>query len=404
MPSPALLPLRKGLTLAEGFDPRQNAFAFLRLTLALLVVVSHCFRLGGFGSDPLAKVAGAQHTIGLVSVGMFFVLSGFLISRSALRSASTVRFLWHRVLRIFPGYWICLLVCAFVFGPLVALYEHGQLFTRIFSAPKDSPQAFVLNNALLFHTSDLSLSGVINLRPLSIAGLLSHNPFPWVVNGSLWSLPYEFACYLGVGALAALGVLRRRRFVILAFFLTLWGLYTFSFLDAQRFAETFPYAAFPELLMFSLYFSAGCTAFLYREKIPFSTGWMVLSLAAVGASLLLGLFGTVAPVALSYAFLWLAFKIPLRNFDAKGDFSYGTYIYAFPVQQGLALLGVHHGGFFLYLTWSLLITIILAILSYRWIEAPCLRWKNFDPVHISGWGRKMPSRAPMPDPALPASL
>ena len=108
---------------------------------------------------------------------MFFVLSGFLISRSGLRSPSLGRFLWHRFLRIFPGYWVCLLICALVFGPLVAMYEHRRSFYPDLSAPRDSPQSFVLNNALLFHANELSLSGIINLRPLSIAGLLSHNQF-----------------------------------------------------------------------------------------------------------------------------------------------------------------------------------------------------------------------------------
>ena len=63
----------------------------------------------------------------------------------------------------------------------------------------------------------------------------------------------------------------------------------------------------------------------------------VASLTTLAAGSIFGLFDLVAPVTMSYAFLWLAFKLPLRHFDARGDFSYGTYIYAFPVQQGLAL-------------------------------------------------------------------
>ena len=87
------------------------------------------------------------------------------------------------------------------------------------------------------------------------------------MNGSLWSLPYEFACYLGVGGLAVLGVLRRQRFVVAGLFLYIRGLYTFSCLSPQRLPEYFPYSAFSELVMFS-YFSAGSACFLYREQIP----------------------------------------------------------------------------------------------------------------------------------------
>ena len=92
----------------------------------------------------------------------------------------------------------------------------------------------------------------------------------------------------------------------------------------------------------------------------------------------------VAPIALTYAFLWLAFTLPFARFDTKGDFSYGTYIYAYPVQQGLALLRLHEEGFVLYFTCSLLLTSVLAFLSYRLIEAPCLRLKT---VNLSTFQR-----------------
>jgi peptidoglycan/LPS O-acetylase OafA/YrhL len=87
-------------------------------------------------------------------------------------------------------------------------------------------------------------------------------------------------------------------------------------------------------------------------------------------------FGLIAPIAMTYAFLWVAFALPFERFDRKGDFSYGVYIYAFPVQQGMALLGIQEKGFGLYFISSLLLTLVLAFLSYRLIEAPCLRLKT----------------------------
>ena len=73
---------------AQAFDPNNNAFGFLRLTLAVLVIFSHSFPLGGFGIDPLEAFTKGRYTIGLASVAMFFVLSGFLICRSASGSGS----------------------------------------------------------------------------------------------------------------------------------------------------------------------------------------------------------------------------------------------------------------------------------------------------------------------------
>jgi peptidoglycan/LPS O-acetylase OafA/YrhL len=112
-------------TVADAFDPKRNAFAFLRMVLALLVIVCHCFALGGVGTDPLARITEGQHSLGETAVAIFFLLSGFLITRSGLRSRSVARFLWHRFLRIFPGYWVCLAVTAFLFSPLFELIKHG---------------------------------------------------------------------------------------------------------------------------------------------------------------------------------------------------------------------------------------------------------------------------------------
>jgi peptidoglycan/LPS O-acetylase OafA/YrhL len=79
---------------------------------------------------------------------------------------------------------------------------------------------------------------------------------------------------------------------------------------------------------------------------------------------------------MTYAFLWVAFALPFERFDRKGDFSYGAYIYAFPAQQAMALLGIQDKGFALYFISSLLLTSVFAFLSYRLIEAPCLRLKT----------------------------
>ena len=398
---------RTRITFAQAFDPRNNAFGFLRLVLALLVIFSHSFPVGGFGIDALEAFTKGRHTIGLVSVGMFFVLSGFLITRSAASGVSVIRFLWHRFLRIFPGYWVCLIVCGFIFAPYFAYVEHGTL-SRVFSAPTTSPQAYILHNAGLLHSNGFTILGILNVYPQSIAGLLSHNPFPFQINGSLWTLPFEFACYIGVAVLALFGIIRRARLLVAGMSVVLWSLYAYSYLWPQSFWHTFPYAALTIFLPLGLFFSVGSLCFLYREKIPSSSWAFIACVAVLVASLPLGLLGLTAPIFMSYAFLWLAFNLPFSRFDAKGDYSYGTYIYAFPVQQALVLSGVHEDGWIAYFVWSLIITAALAFLSYRLVEAPCLRWKN---LNIRGFlGRWMaPSRtSPMVETAavigVPAKL
>src|SRR5204863_1231150 len=224
---------------------------------------------------------------------------------------------------IFPGYWVCLIICGCVIAPLMACVEFGSP-ARVFSVAENSSQSFILRNMGLFHLNGFSLEGIFVIRPYNIAGLLSHNPVRGMINGSLWSLPFEVGCYVAVAVLAAVGVLRGARLVVLGLFAALWGFYAFDWVNPDGFWRCFPYVGIKQAVMLCLYFSAGFVCFLYREKIPYSPALFVVSLIALGGSLAVKIFGLVAPIAMSYAFLWMAFALPFGKFDRKGDFSYGT--------------------------------------------------------------------------------
>jgi peptidoglycan/LPS O-acetylase OafA/YrhL len=363
-------------TLANAFDPRRNAFGLFRFALAALVIVSHCYPLGGFGRDPLEVVTAGRLSLGLFAVAMFFVLSGFLITRSASRT-SAVRFLWHRFLRIFPGYWVCLVVSAFILAPMICQVEYTHAY-RIFAAPHDSPQLYLAGNFAMLHLNHWSISGVMNVSPQSIGKTLHLNPYPFVFNGSIWTLPYELICYLTVGLLAVVGVVRRARHVVLLLFVAGWALYASNWLVPSLFHHLLPFRCMAELLMLVTYFFAGAVCFLYREKIAFSAALLGVSAIALACALPNRWFGIVAPITVPYLFLWFATKVPFHRFDTHRDYSYGLYIYAFPVQQALAFFRIQGEGFAIYLASALLLSTLFAIFSYHLIEAPCLRLKNID--------------------------
>ena len=113
-------------TLADEFSPRANSIGFLRLVLATSVLVAHAgaarLRRANYGLRGHPRPARLRR----LGVYGFFVLSGFLITASGMRF-SLPRYAWHRFLRIFPGFWVCLVVTAFVIMPLVALYERDTL-------------------------------------------------------------------------------------------------------------------------------------------------------------------------------------------------------------------------------------------------------------------------------------
>jgi peptidoglycan/LPS O-acetylase OafA/YrhL len=359
----------------DSFNPRDNGFAFLRFTLAALVMLSHSYALGGFGLQPFVSTLGRDYSLGSVAVAMFFVLSGFLITRSAQNTASIGRFLWHRFLRIVPGYWTCLLVTVLLFAPFLFWIDHNNIKV-IFQVGDYSPWTYLTRNLSLLHVDDFSIEGILNLRQLSIAGVLNHNPHPGIINGSLWTLPYELICYLAIGIFAVFGIIRRAPGALAGIFLIFWGLEALLCISPQLFWDCFPYARMSELVTLSLYFAAGSVAFLYRRKIPFTRRLFITAILLLGAGIFSGLFGVIAPIAMSYLFLSIAFKLRLKWFDDPGDFSYGIYIYAFPVQQTLAALKVQESGLLLYFVSSFLVTLLFAVASFRLIEGPCLRLKK----------------------------
>jgi peptidoglycan/LPS O-acetylase OafA/YrhL len=367
--------MRAKRTLLDSFHPKHNSFGFLRFTLAALVLVSHGLPIGNFSDDdPFILYTHHGTTLGTLSVAGFFALSGFLITRSYLSTGSIWRYMWHRFLRIFPGFWVCLIVTAFGFAPLLALIERGTL-DGFFSASVDSPFQYIGVNFLLL------------MRQWSISGLplSSHHIAPDSFNGSLWSLIHEFICYVGIGTFGILGILaRRRRWIVLCGTLFLW-LLQFLRLHAPDSVPMITNHLFIEnFLRYAPFFFAGSVLYLFREKIPFSSSLCALLLVIY----LLGSgFGIIQhgvtytreleALTLPYIMIWLALRLPFQNFDKRGDFSYGFYIYAFPVQNIMTALGVNHYGFTLYTLICLLCTLLFAVPSYFWVEKPMLDLKHY---------------------------
>lgn len=258
--------VKSGGAQRASLDSRDNSIASLRFLLAALVVFSHSYDLGGFGPDPLVVFSHGQRSFGSLAVAGFFALSGFLITQSYCRSRSVWRYLWHRILRIFPAFWMCLLVTAFLFAPLVSLLEHGNLAGYL-HAGADSPSRYVAANALL------------DMKQYGIAGLLTRIPYPGAFDGSLWSLHNEFVCYLAIAALGILGIIARHRAILVGLTLCLWTI---------AFFPTIVPAAPPLallLLLFGrgpvfdpvLYFFVGSLYFLFRDKIALHWGLFLLA-------------------------------------------------------------------------------------------------------------------------------
>ncbi len=355
------IPMSSFPTIEQVFHPKHNNFGFLRFFLAALVILSHGLPIGGFPDyDPFILMSNHATTLGTFAVAGFFALSGFLITRSYQSTHNLLQFLWHRFLRIFPGFWVCLLLTAFVFAPLVQWLEQGSTYGLFES--HDSPLSYVYANFFLY------------IKQWTIAGLPAKTPMTGL-NGSLWTLIHEFICYLSVGAMGILGLLGRRRIVVIALCF-LWTLQLLRIHAPSLVPMVSGHAFIEEFIRLSITFFCGAVMYLYREKIPTSGLLTVLACALYIGGSILGYTMEIESVTITYIMFWLAFHLPFHSFDRRGDYSYGLYIYAFPVQQVLAVAGAQQLGYIPFVMLGILGTLLFAIPSYTWIEKPMLDLKS----------------------------
>jgi len=340
---------------------KSNNFDFLHFALAALVVFSHSFPLlqGNDSNEPLVQATG-QLSLGMLAVNWFFVLSGFLITHSWLHKRDVRDYFRKRILRIFPAFVVAALFCVFVVGPLGS----GDAVTYL---KKLNPAEFLTMTALL--------------RGYTAPGIFTSLPFPNAVNGSLWTVQGEFWCYLLVALLGFVGAFRRGVFPVVAltgatllYSVQLWQGWEMGLGKAEQFIAG-P-QEWPRLLS---YYLAGVVFYLYRDRIPLNV-WGAIAASVI--VLISAVFGAVVNLTLlvfgTYVLFYIAFhsRINLRGFGRYGDFSYGLYLYSFPIQQ-LLVQQCHtlKAPFSLFLL-ALPLTIGIAVCSWYFVEKPFLRRKR----------------------------
>jgi peptidoglycan/LPS O-acetylase OafA/YrhL len=375
-------------TVGTDFDPAHNNMNFLRLALAVLVAVDHGWALGGFGRISATRDPGG------VAVEAFFVISGFLITASRLRARSTGRFLWHRCVRIFPAYWVCLVFIAAVVAPIAWLHDGGSARGYV-SAHPHGPFAFVLEN-LGLHPRFFDIAGTPRGVPWPPD---ASAPVSW--DTSVWSLAWEFACYLGVAALGLLGVIQRRRGLVALAALGSWLVLAASTLAPGATAPVLGSGTCQEALRLFPLFLYGSAMYLFRERVPLSaTAAAICAVTVIGGEVLLTSPNLVVGPALAYLCIWLGIRPPFQWVGRRHDLSYGIYIFAFPVQQLAAVFGVHHHGLVAYYVTFLTGAFLCGAASWFVIERRALRLKDWTPRRWASPRARAstPTPAPVPVP------
>jgi len=336
------------------WDSRGNNFDFMRLSLAVLVIYSHAFALGlgSEAAEPFARLTHGQVTGGAIAVDAFFIMSGFLIAASAQRSRGVGAFLKKRFARIYPAF----VVAALLSVLLVLPFSGG---------------GFVYNSGLA-RTGDF-IERTLRLIEFSYTGVFPMNPMPGVINGSTWSIAYEFWCYIGVAILLVAGILRRRA-VVLTLFLASWIVsFLFRYYGWILGGKQLGLVVGPPQIwarMLPLYL-AGVVFYLFRDRIPLRGSIAAIAaLCLIPASYFYTGWTVVFPIAGTYLIFWFAFTplIRLHRFGRFGDFSYGTYLYAFPIEQLLMRWFGHAVAPVVLFACATPLTLIFAIASWYAVE------------------------------------
>jgi peptidoglycan/LPS O-acetylase OafA/YrhL len=329
----------------------ENGFDTLRLIAAWLVLVSHAFALtsGDVTTEPLYDFSNGQLKLGYLSVGCFFSLSGLLITQSFQRSSSLQSYVRKRAARILPGLWVSLLVTvlALAFVTTVPLQDY---FLSVQTAK------FLAGN------------GIIIMPVFELPGVFETLPYERAVNGSLWTLRHEILCYVLVVICGLAGA----RFGLATAALTLLSFAIVSF--AIPVPDTI--AVWAGLFRF---YGLGMLCYQYRNLVPVSGGLTVVSGVA-----LIGLMPTPAathllPIFITYFVVGVGLLAPKWFIapTARGDISYGVYIYAFPVQQLLVpLCQASAAPALMNIVLATPIVVALATLSWVFVERPARDWNQ----------------------------
>jgi len=340
--------MKKPQILGNYTANRKNNFNLLRMLAAIGVLISHAYPISlGLGAEePLTRFIGMS--LGSLSVLIFFSISGFFITKSFVFSVSWQRFLLARALRLFPALFVVLTVTIVLGGVFLTTADPVEFWS---SAP-----GYLLRNLTLFKP-DYSLPGVFEA-----------NPYGTAINGSLWTLFYEVVCYTGIFIAGLLGILHRPRLFAFCLGLVVVLCLLMPYLPVHSRLNSLSRLALP--------FAIGSGFFLLRDLIPLST--LVVAILGLMAW---GLYSTEAfrPIlvlALSYGVFVIGYwpSAFLQGYNHLGDYSYGTYIYAFPVQQLVANWGITDP--LTNIAIALPVTLVCAVLSWHFVELVALNLKT----------------------------
>lgn len=335
----------------EGHD---NFFTPLRLFFALMVVVGHSFNvaLRDASAEPFLFF---HYKPSYLAVNLFFIASGFLVTKSMLYRGDMSEYGSARGLRIYPALIAHVLFVMFIMGPfvtdmsLLAFFTDPQFFTQPFQV-------------LSFYKTEMILPGALRTNDEQLA------------SAALWTLRYEVLAYIGTALAFSLGLMRRK-WMLFAQFAVCAILWMSAHLTGLY--DQVP-ATLQAILRFGMCYGLGAAIYAYRDILTFNI--IGIPLLGLFAALFSGTpaFELMTNIWLGYIVFWAAYvKIPsLNKLKALPDVSYGIYIYHWCLLQWLfyAAPSLTHMQL---LILTMIATIMVSVVSWYLIEKPMLKQKTW---------------------------
>lgn len=320
--------------------PYSNSFDIIRHVAAYMVLISHQFALSGLKEPPFLSLG----SYGSLGVAIFFVISGYLIAKSCLRSENFASYMEKRIRRIFPALIVCCFLLVFTVIPFFSPLDLWNYFTS------SSTYTTFINGSLL-----------LGVRP---RGIFTDFFYPNIINGSLWTLPYEFFFYIIIGAFIV-SIKNYRAPLIVLFASIIIALYMQKNPTGYHFYTIRFDRAFKLLMIFSF---GSFLAFTEQawNKVNIKVFLSIVCVLVLITQYKRAEFFIIGNLAVGFLIIAYALSFKDHLIKHRFDISYGVYIYAFPVQQ--IVINKLPMPFFISLIVTCIITTILAILSWFLIE------------------------------------
>lgn len=282
---------------------------------------------------------------------MFFALSGFLVAGSWERTRNLPQFFGYRAIRLVPALTVEVVLSALILGPLVTTLPVIDYFSG------DTFRAYFLN--------------ILGIPQYHLPGVFESNPYPNAVNVTIWTLPFELECYLMLAILGLVGLRGRGKALLLGAFAiaVVFGTIDLHYSGWQR--------SGPPGRVLVVAFLAGLLGYLYRDRITLSRR---LFWASTVLGLLLSCKASLAMLSLpfvAYCTVWLGMcNPPKKTFLLRGDYSYGLYLFGFPLQQTFAYAFPSHLHWWSDALFGVGAGLLYAAFSWHCIEKPILAKRN----------------------------